>query len=383
MFVGVRLKMAKIKKKYDAIIFGGGFSGLMTTQILKSKNKSFLLVEPSDRLGGRLTAWTAQETDLPSNPNIFPYSSDSDAELFSWLEKKLDTRIVDGTFSAPASHLKDGQLKPLTGFGDKNYEALDEYNSFCLQTEKANLTQLPHYWVGRLASQLQEDEFVLHSEITSVDVQDKQAQKLTLNGKTEIEFDTLIWAQAPQNMLNVIGAQNLSPADAKKLKRPSKIFDAIMLNLSHKGYQHERLKNVSTEESPLLQNWPLKSNPEVLCLYGSQEEFEPVIGTISNDSSCWMTLVPSELSLDNEFVAKVIRNMKKQIKRPFPDLFDQVQVEEKIILSENAYGYLPLKENEQGYLKDISNVFCVSSLCSPAQGLMGSLDRVMKLENNL
>lgn len=375
--------MAKIKKKYDAIIFGGGFSGLLAAQILRAKNKSFLLIEPSDKLGGRLTAWTAQDTKLPSNPNIFACANEADQQLFSWLEKTLNTRIIDGHFNAPASHLKDGQLKPLTGFGDKNYEALDEYNSFCLQSEKANLTQLPHAWVERLIEQLQEDEFVLHSEITSVQVENKHAQSLTLNGKTDIEFETLIWAQPPQNMLNVVGAQNLSPADAKRLKRPAKVFDAIMLNLSHKGYQHERLKPAAEEPSGLLQNWPLKANPEVLCLYGSQDEFEPVIGTISPDFSCWMTLVPSELSLDNEFVAKVIRNMKKQIKRPFPDLFDQVKTEEKIILSENAYGHLPLKENESGFLKDISNVFCASSLCSPSQGLLGALDRGMRLENNL
>ncbi|MCO5112654.1 MAG: NAD(P)-binding protein [Bdellovibrionaceae bacterium] len=379
--------MAKIKKKYDAVVFGGGFSGLLAAQILRAKNKSFLLVEPSDKLGGRLTAWTAQENKLPSNPNIFALSSEFDHQLFGWLESTLDTRIVDGQFSAPASHLKDGQLKPLTGFGDKNYEALEEYNSFCLQPEKANLTQLPHIWVERLISQLQEDEYVLHSEITSVHVEGKKAQSLTLNGKTNIEFEALIWAQPPQNMLNVVGAQNLSPSDAKKLKRPTKVFDAIMLNLSHKGYTHDRLKpsdnQSSATHSPLLENWPLKAHPEVLCLYGSQDEFEPVIGTISSDSSCWMTLVPSELSLDNEFVAKVIKNMKKQIKRPFPDLFEQVSTEEKIILSENAYGYLPLKENDHGYLKDISNLFCVSSLCSPAQGLMGALDRAMKLENNL
>lgn len=379
--------MAKIKKKYDAIIFGGGFSGLLSAQILKAKGKSFLLIEPSDKLGGRMLSWKTQDLALPSNPNLFPYSDENDLKLFQWLETTLDTRIVDGSLPVQTKHFKDGQLKPLTGFGDKNSEALDEYNSFCLQSEKANLTQLPQYWIERLVGELDENQYVLNSEITSVEVLNKKANSLSLNGKTTVEFDTLIWAQAPQNMLQIVGAENISPADAKRLKRPTKVFDAIMLNLSHKGYQNANLKDGDSsqgvETSPLIQNWPLISNPEVLCLYGSQDEFEPVIGTISKDFSCWMTLVPSELSLDNEFVAKALKNMKKQIKRPYPDLFEQVTTEEKIILSENAYGYLPMKENDQGFLKDIDNLFCVSSLCSPAQGLLGVLDRAQKFEASI
>lgn len=378
--------MAKLKKRYDAVIFGGGFSGLLSAHILKAKGKSVLIVEPSDKLGGRLSAWKKEQSEFPSNLNVFSYSQPEHKSFFDWLENTLETRVIDGSFSVQTSHFKDGQLKPLTGFGERNYEALDEYNFFCLQSEKARLTQLPHFWVQRLHQNLEEHEFCLNSEISAIKVENKTAKSLMINGKSEIEFEHIIWATAPQRLLPVVGGQNLSASEAKKLKRPSKVFDAVMLNLIHPNYQHETLNptsEASIEESQLTSNWPLLEHPEIFCLYGSQDEFEPVIGTLSKNFSCWMTLVPAELSLDNEFVAKVIRNMKKQIKRPFPDLFDSAELEEKIILSESAYGHLSLKEDEKGFLKDINNLFCASSLCSAEQGLFGALDRAQKLENSL
>ena len=97
-----------------------------------------------------------------------------------------------------------------------------------------------------------------------------------------------------------------------------------------------------------------------------------------------MTLIDSEKTLDHEFVSKVLKNMKKQIKRAFPYLLDSPQLKEKIILSESSYGQLTLKEEDTGFLKNIPNVFCSSSLCSQTEsGLIGTLERIQIFEQSI
>ncbi len=48
-------------KNYDVVIVGAGFSGLSAALALKKKNKSFVVLEARDRVGGR--AWTKQYID--------------------------------------------------------------------------------------------------------------------------------------------------------------------------------------------------------------------------------------------------------------------------------------------------------------------------------
>lgn len=359
--------MAKIKKAYDALIFGGGLSGLLAAKVLTKKNKSFLIVEPSERLGGRLTGWTVDDKLLPSNLNLYTQTEQNIAH-FGWLEETLEQSILDGSFQTTSLHFQDGNFKSFNGFGDRAPEALAQLNKFCFEHEKIKVKSFPQDWIAQLVTDLSEDHFLLNSEITKVNFAELQAggQAISaeINGKTTVEFEHLIWAVAPQKLLDTVSGEALGATEAKKLKRQTGVFDSIILNLAHKGL-----------------NFDDKLLNSVHCLYGSQQEFEPIIGTLARDNSCWMTLIDTEKTLDHEFVSKVIKNMKKQIKRAFPEISDFPELKEKIIVSESAYGQLSLKETETGFLKSIPNLFCTSSLCSPLDyGLIGTLERAQNLE---
>lgn len=357
--------MAKIKKSYDALIVGGGLSGLLAAKVLAKKNKSFLIIEPSERLGGRLLGWNAQDQVLPSNLNLYSQSEEHLAR-FTWLEEALDQKIVDGSYQTSAVHFQDGAFKSFNGFGDRSPEAINQLNKFCFDNEKIKLDSFPQDWISQLTSSLSEDEFATHSEVTKVNFVDGKAVSAELNGKTTVEFENIIWAIAPHKMLNAISPEILA-SETKKLKRQEGVFDAVILNLAHKDFDFAETNLDS-----------------IFCLYGSSQEFEPIIGTVSKDYSCWMTLIDSDKTLDHEYVSKVIKNMKKQIKRGFPTLLDAPELKEKIIVSESSYGQVSLKETDQGFLKSIPNLFCASSLCSSTDGgLVGSIERAQVLENAL
>lgn len=360
------LKLAKIKKKYDCIIFGGGFSGLLAANILLKKNKSFLIIEASENLGGRLTGWAINDYKLNANLNLYS-ASDANLENFKWLEELTSKNILDGQFTLGSYHFKDGEFKDFNGFGKRKPIAIDPLNQFCFETEKLKMLSYPQDWISQLIQAIPENQILTHSEVTHINTEEAKATSVEINGKYTVECETLIWANAPQDVLSAIDPQILGSHDAKKLKRHPEVFDAIILSIYHKDF-------IRSE----------KINNSILCLYGSQEEFEPVIGTISENQSCWMSFVPSEQSGDNEFIAKVIRNMKKQIKRPYPELFEHPDLQEKIILSQSSYGQLKLKEDENGFLKTVNNLFFTSSLCSEnASGLTGSIERIRRLEAQL
>lgn len=370
--------MAKIKKSYDCIIFGGGLSGLIAAKILSNKNKSFLIVEPSDKLGGRLSGWTINNQSLPSNLNLYS-QNENNLKYFNWLESTLEENILDGQYQTNTFHFQDGGFKNFNGFGDKTPQALDQLNKFCFESEKIKIKSYPADWISKLTKNLTEDHYLLNSEITKINFLDEKAISLEINGKTEVGFSEIIWATAPQKLLDVVPNEKIGATDAKKLKKHTNVFDAVILNLSHTDLKLDQDPDFNKE---VLES--IKNDNSVFCLYGSSLEFEPIVGHMNIDHSCWMSLIDSEQALDHEHLTKVIKNMKRQIKRAFPTFFESSDFKEKIILSESSYGQLLLKEDENGFLKSIPNLFCTSSLCSEtSSGLLGTLDRTYKLDQSL
>lgn len=368
--------MAKLKKSYDYIIFGAGLSGLIAAKILLNKNKTFLILEPSDRLGGRLSGWSVDGQILPSNLNLYSYTEDN-LKHFNWLEETLGQSILSGPLTTNTFHFQDGGFKNFNGFGDKTPQALSQLNKFCFESEKLKINTYPKDWISNLISDLNEDQYLLNSEITKMNFIDHKATSIEINGKSEVEFNGLIWAMAPQKLLDVVPNEILGATEAKKLKKHNDVFDAVVLNLAHKGLQFEEGLDKNVAES-------IHTESSIFCLYGSSLEFEPVVGHMTKDRSCWMSLIDAEQALDHEHLTKVIKNMKRQIKRAFPSFFESSDFKEKIILSESSYGQLLLKETDTGFLKSIPNLFCTSSLCSESfSGLLGSLDRAHRLDQSV
>ena len=364
--------MAPLKKSYDCLIYGGGLSGLLAARICQKKNFDFLIVEPSERLGGRLLAWTVDNLHIPPHLNLYS-ANQMNQDAFHWLEQLLDQNFIDEKSSTyPSFHFKEGGFHPFTEFNEYSPLGLKYYNDFCFENEKIKLRLQPQDWLSELLKTLSESHYVTQSEITQLVSQDHQITSAEINGKYPVTFNQLIWAQPPSNILRHLSPELLGTHDIKKLKRPYDIFDSMILNLYHPQFEvPENFKELSLRSS-------------LFCLYGStSHDFEPILGKIDKNSSCWMTLIPTNQSPDHEFVTKIIKNMKRQIKRPFPQLFDSHSLE-KIILSESSYGQIRLKELNSGFSKSLQNLYFASGLCSDqASGLSATLIRAKKLERSL
>lgn len=82
--------------KYDVIIVGGGISGLYTTyNILKKyKNKKILLLESTNRLGGRISSITDKETKSVFEGGAARFHNKQNRILKLIKELNLDDKIV-------------------------------------------------------------------------------------------------------------------------------------------------------------------------------------------------------------------------------------------------------------------------------------------------
>ncbi|MCB0361785.1 MAG: hypothetical protein KDD35_03650, partial [Bdellovibrionales bacterium] len=104
-------------------------------------------------------------------------------------------------------------------------------------------------------------------------------------------------------------------------------------------------------------------------LYGSKDEFDPTLGLFfpqekgtPQQSSLWMGLLSSDLAEDSEAIANLLREMKKQIKRIYPNLLEEI-IAEKLVISEFSHGIVDLGLKEAGILPEQKALF----LADPAQ----------------
>jgi oxygen-dependent protoporphyrinogen oxidase len=99
---------------YDAVIVGGGISGLSTAQALLAEHSSsvhsFLVTEGRDRVGGNITSVSnAEGYQWEEGPNSF---QPNDAMLKAAVDAGVEKELVFGDPKAPRFVWWEGKLRP-------------------------------------------------------------------------------------------------------------------------------------------------------------------------------------------------------------------------------------------------------------------------------
>ena len=127
---------------------------------------------------------------------------------------------------------------------------------------------------------------------------------------------------------------------------------------------------------------PLVEDPGVQILSHGAKDFEPVVGRGFGRVSRWMTLVPGERGMEHEFIGQVIRHVKRQLKRPYPNAFEG-QVTERIFVLPQACGQLALKTKDVFRFPELPNLYLGNHALGGVGGALGSLEMARLLENEL
>ena len=330
--------MKKTAVFVDDLIVGSGATGLLIAAHLKKRGRKVLVLEQREEIGGQFKpAFSAQGTELATGFGILP--SNSPVELWTrWLSSlalslpTLEVELAIKTFG-------QGDFKTFSGFGTDGFQSIDalsRLNSSNWLGLKGHFSQL----ISKINKEFQLDIQKLHP-VTRIQMRENQGYIASTDRDQHFECENLFFTGSPKDFPELLAPE----FKIKGLHRFGKIdgFAQLSLQLSHSQHSSQ-------------------SDKEIYFLYGSSTQFEPVVGRFFSDSwdfearseterrphcwtSYWIQLIPWEQSLDTEFVGQSVKYMKKQIKRAFPEL-DQNLLFEKITLSPSGSIIWPPKTLE-------------------------------------
>lgn len=336
-------------KHYDTLVIGGGLSGLLIAHKLHTSGQKVKLFEASEKLGGRFLRGF-----IPFLP------ADADQETcFQWLNS-LGFHLQGSEQEHRPQIYENGNFQDLAGFGDTKITGAEFYSPL-LSTSETKITPTFSEEYHRFLTLLP-FEFQTLSELTQLSQQGTEADgKLnvaTINDEHQFGFTNLVFTGAPQRLLEGLPSEVLA---LKSMARLSKQEYWASINVQ---YEHET---------------PVQAPDGVLFLTSESKDLEIVAGRVTEQGkkSQWMTIIPMETIEDAEKITQILRAIRRQIKRPYPDALNNAK-ETLWITPYSHGGDLPSSQ-----IKGVSNLWFAHSSLFQLDPLWGSIKAAMTVSNEV
>jgi len=355
----VHLEHRKGMHIYDYIIIGSGLTGLTIAQRLSQDTQNILVLEAQDHAGGENRVAKLDGQDINNGLRFFPATPASKKSI-QFLENILDSKLVaDQQENIPETYEASG-FKQFVGFGEKNIEFYDQLAYF-LSADEFSFQQQPHAWIQMLQESLK-DKIQTRSIVTrfgfeSLDSEKPQLTHVMVNGTKQLHAKNFIFAGPAKDLGLLLNDDVLNPRAKAKLKK-SQAWQAICLDVFH---------TVPTEKTNLF------------VLNGTtDDEIGPCIGrflpaTEAGQISQWLSFVDSESAEDTENIGHVLKKMKRQIKRAFPEIADSIK-KERIFMSSPVSG-ADLKLTGHLNIPKVENLWIASSQAAQSKNLLGAIQQ--------
>lgn len=344
---------------YDYIIIGSGLTGLTIAKKISQETDNILILEAQDVAGGSNRPVILNNSAISNGLRFFPATEVSHKAL-SFLEDLIGQPILNSVIQNSIETYEASGFKKFVGFGEKSPEFYEQLSYF-LASDEQNLALDSHEWVHELAEGLQ-NKIYKKSIVTKFGFEDLDTDKpklshVMVNGSKQLFAHNFIFAGSVKDLALLVPDDILNVRAKAKLKK-SKAWQGVCLDLFH-----------TTAEN--------KSN--LFLLDGTTDDeigpcigrFLPTVPGAEGQISQWMSFVDSESAEDTENIGLVLKKMKRQIKRAFPELADSIK-KERIFVTPVLSG-ADLKLNANGTLPKVQNLWIASSQMSPYQNLLGSL----------
>ena len=332
-------------KAYDTLVIGGGLTGLLVAHKLHSAGQKVKLFEATEKLGGRFSRGF-----LPFLP------ADQDQQTcFQWLNS-LGFQLQSSEEAHRPQIYEGGSFQDLAGFGDTKIAGADYYLPL-LSTVECKTTPSFHQEFQRLLTQLP-FEYQTLSELTQLTKTEDTLNIATINDEHQFSFKNIVFAAAPLKLLQYLPPDLLA---LKSIARLSKQEYWASLNVQ---YDHEAALNAPDG---------------VLFLTSQGQDLDVVAGRVTEQGrrSQWMTLIPMETIEDTEKITQILRAIRRQIKRPYPEALNNTK--ETLWISAYSHGGdLPASQ-----IKGISNLWMAHSSLFQLDPLWGAVKAAMTVCNEI
>jgi hypothetical protein len=313
------------KNKYDFIVIGSGIEALLKCLDLEKSGLKGCIVEKEDTLGGLFRGLRSNEVLFESHLPFMAYTAESHT-LADQLCTNLESLSYEVKDLGPLT-FQNGQIQPFMGFGETSNPAVDVYSYF---TNSKNLQFSQSFsWIAQKLREKIISEIFNQSEVTALDLE-PQVQVM-INGTTLLLADELHFHDSPLKLSKLLSVSKTAlPKNFVPRLSKTQLWTAISL-----VYRHHR---------------PVTESAAMHVLYGAKEL--PCLGRFQDElgipTSQWLCLVSAEEAADSESLGTTLREMKKQIKRVYPQFFETVE-KENIFIAPDSYGTVntQLLENDR------------------------------------
>lgn len=340
---------------YDYIIIGSGITGLTIAKQIYSETTNILVLEQQEEFGGNNKPVYLNGQILNNGMRFYPHTESSvkAAEFMSTLLNRPSILATEALENHIETYEASG-FKKFLGFGDQPPEFYEQLSYF-LATHEAELTLPPYAWIQQLAQDLapvlQRKSIVTRLGFEGLDTEKPVLTHVIVNGSKTLYSRNFIYAGQIKELSLLVPDDVMNARTKAKLKK-SVAWQSVGLDLYH--------------ETPMTKR-------NMFLLNGTtDDEIGPCIGRFVTDNiSQWTSFIDSESAEDTENIGLVLKKMKRQIRRAFPELADSIK-KERISVSTPLSG-ADLKLNANGTLPKVDNLWIASSEASRYQNLLGAI----------
>lgn len=337
---------------YDYIIIGSGLTGLSIAKKISQETSNILVLEQQEVAGGISRSVVMNDHKLNNGLRFFP-ATDVAKRALEFLNEILGQEVAGESTENLIETYEASGFKRFVGFGEKSPEFYEQLSYF-LSSDEFKLNLQPYEWIQILVSQLQ-DKIQTKSIVTrfgfeGLDSEKPELTHVVVNGSKNIYARNFIYA-GPVKDLGLLIPDDVLNARAKAKLKKAQAWQAVGLDLVH---------SAACEKTNLF-----------LLNGTTDDDIGPCVGRFSGQTSQWMSFVDSESAEDTENIGLILKKMKRQIKRAFPEMSDSI-IKERVSVSPVISGS-DLKLSANGTLAKVENLWIASPQVSAYQNLLGSL----------
>ena len=343
---------------YDYIVIGSGLTGLNIASHISSETKNILILESENDIGGANRPASLHSEVIENGLRFYPHTELSSQVLFQ-LENFLGLKLIGPTKENHPETYEASGFKSFVGFGEKSPEFYDQLAYF-LNKSEIQLT-IPVHQIIQLMKEKYQGEILTRSYVTKFNFTDNKLTHVTVNGTKHFHSNNFIFTGNVRD-LNLLMPDEFMGHRAKAKLKKDTAWMGLCLDLFH--------------EVP--EGTALVEKDNLFILNGTtDDDIGPCVGRFSpaltpqKQISLWMSFVDVDTAEETENIAEVLKKMKRQIKRAFPEMAEHIKGERLFISSPLSCG--EIKMNANGTLHKVDNLWIASPQVSKYPNLLGSL----------
>lgn len=355
---------------YDYVVIGSGLTGLSIAERLSRETSNVLLLEAQDVVGGTNHPASLAQQFINNGLRFYP-ATEFSIKVLAQLESQLEHIVVDTIDDNHPQTYEASGFKDFVGFGDKAPEFYDQFQYF-LANKKVNFKYEPYEWVRILKEKFQ-GTLMTKSIVTKFGFEtteessEPQLTHITVNGTKTYHGRNFIYAGSLKELALMLPDQVMNLRNKTKIQKNT-YWQAVCVDLFHTQVNENQnlfVLNGTTDDDigPCVGRFlPTELNSKDQISSGQVSA-----GQISQ----WQSFIDSEDAEDTENIGLVLKKIKRQIKRAFPELYETIQKERIYVSPLIAGGEIKLNANLT--LPKVENLWVASPQSSKVPNLVGAL----------